>query len=64
MTQILEMDGRTVEESVAFMQQKLHEVGEHHRPEVIRRIMVQLSMKEVEREFGLVRAEKECWVEV
>ena len=30
MTQILEMDGRTVEESVAFMQQELHEAGEHH----------------------------------
>ena len=54
MTQILEMDGRTVEESVAFMQQELHEAGEHHRPEVIGCIMVQLSMKAAEREFGAI----------
>jgi hypothetical protein len=50
MTQILEMDGNTVEESMAFMQQELHEAGEHHRPEVIGCTMVQLSMKAAERE--------------
>ena len=44
MMQIVKLDGNTVEESVAFMQQELQEAGEHHRPEVIRHIMVQLSM--------------------
>jgi len=53
MTQIVKLDGNTVEESVAFMQQELREAGEHHQPEVIGRIMVQLSMKAAEREFGL-----------
>ena len=32
MTQIVQLDGRTVEESVAFMQQELQEAGEHHWP--------------------------------
>jgi hypothetical protein len=54
MTQIIELDGRTVEESVVFMQQQLMEAGEHHWPEVIGCIMVQLSMKAAEREFGVV----------
>ena len=54
MTQILKMDGNTVEESVAFMQRELHEAGVHHRPEVIGRTMVQLSMKAAEREFGVI----------
>ena len=64
MTQIVKLDGRTVEESVAFMQQKLHEAGDHHRPEVIGRIMLQLSMKAVERHFGVVWTEKACRVEL
>ena len=64
MTQIVKLDGRIVEESVAFMQQELREAGDHHRPEVIGRIMVQLSMKAAEREFGVVWTEKACWVEV
>ena len=42
MTQIVKLDGSTVKESVAFMQQELQEAGEHHRPEVIGRKMVQL----------------------
>ena len=58
MTQIFQLDGRTVKEMVAFMQQQLQEAGEHHQPEVIGRIMVQLSMKAVEREFGLVQLQK------
>ena len=64
MTQIVQLDGRTVEELVAFMQQELQEAGEHHRPEVIGRIMVQLLMKAVEREFGLVQTTKACRIEV
>ena len=64
MTQILEMDGNTVEESVAFMQRELHEDGEHHRPDVIGRIMVQLSMKAAEKEFGKIRTDKACRLEV
>ena len=58
------MDGRTVEESVAFMQRELHEAGEHHRPEVIGRIMVQLSMKAAVREFGVIQTDKACRTEV
>ena len=46
------------------MQQELQEAGEHLRPEVIGRIMVQLSMKAWEREFGVVWTEKACWIEV
>ena len=42
MTQIAKLDGNTVKELVAFMQQELREAGEHHQPKVIRRIMVQL----------------------
>ena len=34
MTQIVQLDGSTVEELVAFMQQELREAGEHHRPKV------------------------------
>ena len=64
MTQIVKLDGCTLEELVAFMQHELQEAGDHHRPEVIGRIMVQLSMKAAEREFGMVPAEKACWVEV
>ena len=64
MTQIFKLDGNTVEESVAFMQQELRESGEHHRPEVIGRIMVQLSMKAAEKEFGLARTTKACRIEV
>ena len=55
MTQIIELDGHTVKELVVFMQQQLMKAGEHHRPEVIERIMVQLSIKAAEREFGVVR---------
>ncbi len=54
MTQIVQMDG-SVEESISFMQQELREAGEHHRPEVIGMIMVQLSMKAAEKEFGVER---------
>ncbi len=64
MMQIVKLDGNTVKESVAFMQQELREAGEHHRPEVIGRIMVQLLMKSEEREFGLVRTTKACRIEV
>jgi len=64
MTQIVKLDRRTVEELVAFMQQELQEAGEHHRPEVIGRIIVQLSMKAAEREFGLARTTKACRIEV
>ena len=46
------------------MQQQLMEAGEHHQPEVIGRIMVQLSMKAEEREFGVVWTEKACQVKV
>ena len=49
MTQIVKLDGNTVKELVAFMQQELSKAGEHHRPEVIRQIMVQLSMKAAEK---------------
>ena len=58
------MDGNTVEESVAFMKQELCEAAEHHRPEVIGRTMVQLSMKAAEREFGVIRTDKACRAEV
>ena len=64
MTQIVQLDGRTVKDLVAFMQQELHEAGEHHWPEVIGRIMVQLSMKAAEREFGVVPTTKACRFEV
>jgi hypothetical protein len=64
MTQIVKLDGNTVEESVAFMQQELSKAGEHHRPEVIGQIMVQLSMKAAEKEFGLERTTKACRTEV
>ena len=64
MTQILEMDGNTVEESVAFMQAELSEAGEHHRPDVIGIIMAQLSLKAAEREFGVIRTDKACRAEV
>ena len=64
MTQILEMDRSTLEESVAFMQRQLYETGEHHRTEVIGRTMVQLSMKAAEREFGVIRTDKACQAEV
>ena len=53
MTQIVQLDGRTVKELVAFMKQELREAGEHHRPEVIGRIMVHLSMKAAERESSV-----------
>jgi len=64
MTQILEMDGNTVEESVAFMQQQLREEGDHHRPEVIGRTMVQLSMKAAEKAYGNVSTDKAYHIEV
>ena len=64
MTQIHKMDGRTVGESVAFMQQELHEAGVHHRLEVIDCIMVQLSMTAAEREFGVIQTDKACRTEV
>ncbi len=48
MAQIAQMNG-TVGESISFMQQELSEAGEHHRPEVIGMIMVQLSMKAAEK---------------
>ena len=46
------------------MQRELQEAGEHHRPEVIRQIMVQLLMKAAEKEFGVVRTTKACRIEV
>ncbi len=55
MTQIVKLDGRTSKELVAFMQQELQEAGDHHWLEVIGCIMVQMSMKVAEREFGVVR---------
>jgi hypothetical protein len=64
MMQIIKLDGSTVEELVSFMQQELQEAGEHHRPEVIGRIMVQLSMKAAEREFGVAQTTKSFWIEV
>jgi hypothetical protein len=64
MMQIVKLDGNTIEELVAFMQQELREAGEHHRPEVIGRIMVQLSMKAAERELGLARTTKACRIKV
>ena len=57
------MDG-SVEESISFMQQELSKAGEHHRPEVIRAIMVQLSMKAGEKEFGVERTKKACRLKV
>jgi len=57
MTQIVQMEG-LVEESISFMQQELREAGEHHQPEVIRMIMVRLSMKAAEKEFGVERTRK------
>jgi hypothetical protein len=53
MAQIVQMDG-SVEESISFMQRELSGAGDHHRPEVIGAIMVQLSMKAAEKEFGLI----------
>ncbi len=63
MTQIVKLDG-TVKELVAFMQQELSKAGEHHRPEVIGQIMVQLLMKAAEKEFRLERTTKACRIEV
>jgi hypothetical protein len=63
MAQIVQMD-RLVEESIAFMQQELSEAGEHHRPEVIGMIMVQLSMKAAMKEFGVERTKKACRIKV
>ena len=63
MAQIKHING-TVEESISFMQQELSKAGEHHRPEVIGAIMVQLSMKAAEREFGVKRTKKACRLEV
>jgi hypothetical protein len=63
MAQIVQMDG-SVEESISFMQRELCEAGEHHRPEVIGMIMVQLSMKAAEKEFGVERTKKACRIEV
>jgi hypothetical protein len=53
MAQIEHMCG-SVDKSISFMQGQLSEAGEHHRPEVIGAIMVQLSMKAAEKEFGLI----------
>ncbi len=53
-----------VEESIAFMQRELEEDGEHHLPEMIGMIMVQLSMKAAEKEFGVERTRKACRIEV
>ncbi len=64
MMQIVKLDGNPVEELVAFMQQELREAGEHHWPEVIGQIMVQLSMKAAEKEFGVVRTTKVCRIKV
>ena len=61
MTQIIKLDGCTVKELVAFMQQQLMEAGEHQQPEVIGSIVVQLSMKA---EFGVARTEKACRVKL
>jgi hypothetical protein len=63
MAQIEHMNG-TVEESISFMQRELSEAGEHHRPEVIGVIMMQLSMKAAEKEFGVNRTKKACRLEV
>ena len=63
MAQIEHMNG-TVEESISFMQRELSKAGEHHRPEVIGMIMVQLSMKAAEKEFGVERTKKACRLEV
>ena len=42
----------------------MSKAGEHHRPEVIGAIMVQLSMKAAEKEFRLERTKKACRLEV
>ena len=63
MAQIEHMNG-TVKESISFMQQELSEAGEHCWPEVIGAIMVQLSMKAAEKEFGVERTKKACRLEV
>jgi len=52
MAQIVQMDG-LVEELISFMQRELSKAGEHHRPEVIGMIMVQLSMQAAMKEFGV-----------
>jgi hypothetical protein len=62
MAQIEQMNG-TAEELILFMQRELSEAGEHHRPEVIGMIMVQLSMKAAEKEFGVERKKKACRIE-
>ena len=42
----------------------MSEAGEHHWPEVIGAIMVQLSMKAVEREFDVESTKKACRLKV
>jgi hypothetical protein len=64
MAQILDMHGNTVEESVTFMQWELHEAGEHHRAEVIGVIMVALSLKAAQKQFGVIRTDKAFRTEV
>ncbi len=63
MAQIEQMNG-TVEELISFMQRELRKAGEHLRPEVIGAIMVQVSMKAAEREFGVERTKKACRLKV
>ncbi len=62
MAQIEHMKG-TVKESILFMQRELSDAGEHHWPEVIGAIMVQLSMKAAEKVFGVERKKKACRLE-
>ena len=63
MAQIKQMNGM-VKESISFMQRELSKPCEHHRPEVIGAIMVQLSMKAAERKFGVERTKKACRLKV
>jgi hypothetical protein len=56
--------GKTTDEARAFMSQELREDGEHHRPQVIVSMMVQLSMKAATAKFGEVRTRKACVNEI
>jgi hypothetical protein len=58
------LHGKTADESRKFMGLELMEAGEHHRPEIIGMMMVQLSMKAAAAKFGKVWTKKACTAEV
>ena len=55
---------KSADDARAYMQQELWEAGEHHQPEVMGVMMVQLSMKAATTKFGVTRTDQACKKEI